>query len=451
MVSLFEISQRKPLWAHVATGVPTLDQMLNFQGDGILDMQSVPCNNGAMAILANMMASHLLHSPSLRVVVLECTNPFEMEFVRRNPQYDQWIEQERVQRYTTSTFGRLYAFFAFMPLQPGPPGSTLFVVLNFHESLEHYQLQLAATHEERLLKHQIERNSCILENAEKIAAEGIELVSLPKIPPSSALLRDNPYVKANQHHNALYLLMAEYAFTHSALFVLFGHLEPKYKPVQTDPPQLSPQPDTSFSSQRPPKVPRQLVLAPLTFGTRQNDVAFSESKITARIVLYLDWYYKSPHFRREGRVPDAEDYYPVYAAKYSSMKFGNINEPVYFDFMRAEAGQCFVDLLGTETGGLSELIQTSISSTQTRPRDSGVSRNAIALSSSPPITSTQILQQTKLAESKRSEESGDSFESEEEGDAFSTASASERLFIEGSDVELTGTILEDDDWLVRHT
>ncbi|OBA21424.1 hypothetical protein METBIDRAFT_56149, partial [Metschnikowia bicuspidata var. bicuspidata NRRL YB-4993] len=327
MVSLFDISTQKPFWSHLSTGVPTLDLMLRLQSDALLDLQSVPANSAFSAVLCSLVASHLLLSPELKVVVLETLNAFPWLILEQHPSFDAaWVDQGRLVSYHVPTFAQLYAFFAFMPLQEVEPGSVLVAVTNFHETIEFYRLQISATHEELLLKHQIDKNRCFLEHMPKAMEEGLDAIALPQVP---LIARENPYTKAQNHLNGLILMMSDFAFKFSAVVLLAGHLEPKFLPISQIPISQGPtSQNTSFHS----KDSSRQVLQPVTLGPSSSEKPnLAESKITARWVFYNDWFDKSPYFARQHKQLGDLHRFFVSVVKVSYLNgVNNINDPVYF-------------------------------------------------------------------------------------------------------------------------
>lgn len=438
MVSLFDISTQRPLWAGLTTGVPSLDALLPKEASAILDLQSVPASAAFLGVVVNLMVSHLVALSELRVVVLEALDTFCWLLLTQHPQFDErWLDG-RVTKYATRSFAQIYAFFTFMPLANVAPGSVLMVLWNFHEVVEMYRVQLSAAYEETLLRHEINDRRVLWANRDKVKEEGLALVPLFQLPQSSKL-GENPIVRAQNHINELFKRMGQFAYKHSAVIALQGHLDLKFKPWTRQDVSLDPltSQNQSFSE---PKRSGRLIFHPMQFGYSGSDTRssrFCDSQITARFVFYNDWYHKSPHFQRELREPHKEDLYFVTAVKAHRLRgVSNINDPVYFDFKYAPGksgmtGSWFIDLLEQETSDLSALIQNSLSLTQVYK---ATGRVPINISSSPPFTRSQA---------------GVDIDAE-----MGNADA-DLLVISGSDVELTGTLLDEidnePDWLARHS
>lgn len=459
MVSLFDMCLQRPLWAHLSTGIPTLDQMVEFQLDGVFDFQSVPANAGVTAMTCNLMVSHLRESKQLTLFVVETLNGFHWDLLRQHPQYDRnWENSDQIQIFSATSVVELFWFFAFGPAQH-VGASTMLFITNFHEIVELYRLDIAAAHEEALLRHQIDKNRELLKNFDRIAEEGIELVSLPQLPPNSGLLKENPYIKAQNHVDELFKEMAEFTYKNSAIVVLLGHLDAVYKPYGKRQLVL-PTPSSSFVgsqqnslSQPVTREQNRLVLAPVTFSKPPSgkqalsDVGLNESRITARLIFYDDWYYKSPLFLSKGIEPREEDRYHVLVVKVTVPNgVSNINEPVYFEFNKTgdkDDQTWLVDLQVQDESNLSALIQNSLYSTLQMPRAASTQiARQLAIPSSPPV-STGKRNYSSFSRDLHSdmpmEEKNDqsSHEEEEIHNEF------EELYIDGSDVELTGTLLED--------
>ena len=448
MVSLFEICQQKPLWEHLTTGLPTLDQVLEYQTDGIFDFQSVPTNSAMYAVVCNLIVSHLQAGETKRVVIIETLNPFPWEILHLHPNFKpQW--QSRIETFSLSSFPQLFAFLKLEDLQPIMAGSILAFITNFHALIEHYRLQISASYEESLLKHQIEKNGVVIDKMEQAVEEGFSLLDLPELPEKSSLLRKNPILKAQDHITQLFKELGEFVYKHTCMVVLIGHLEPQYKAyskkrsstvMDSSQSQIS----LSLSNGSSFYSDRRLVLAPVSFGrpgsgeerrTRVWDV--NDSKITSRLVFYHDWFYNSPMFLSRKRPALSKEHYLVSVVKVTHLAgVGNIYDPIFFDFQHnyeiedSDLNEnCLIDLLAQNTGDLSALIQDSLYMTQTLPKAVSTQIEiSVPIPSSLPISKSQseVTEPFSSGETERSDMYRDS-----------------QLVIEASDVELTGTLLED--------
>ncbi|SGZ55752.1 CIC11C00000004964 [Sungouiella intermedia] len=482
MVSLFDISLQRPTWSHLSTGVPTLDQMLDLQSDGLFDFQSVPANAGVEAMVCNLMVSHLASSSSLKILVIETLNSFNWNLLKQHPQFDaEWHPRVSVHRLLLVV--ELFWFFTFGPGASADCTSTLLFITNFHEIVDLYRLHVAQSYEDALLKHQIDKNRELLANLDRAREEGLELVSLPLLPPQSDLLKLSPYVKAQKHIDELFKEISEFTYKNSAIVVLLGHLDAKFMPYNTARLLAMSPNNSSMASQntestlsqtfgrdgRDGRDANRLVLAPVTFGKNPSgnraggEAGLNEVKITARLVFYNDWYHKSPYIRNTENPPDVSEDFLVLVVKVTSLNgVANINEPVFFDLSarhpnsEASLNGWLIDLQVQEDQDLSALIQDSINSTQAPRAASTQIARQLALPSSP--FSTQRISKATMEENTeclvdksegRLEESltdkretGEEIQKEEDSDANSEQNYQD-LYIDGSDVELTGTLLED--------
>lgn len=500
MVSLFDMWLQRPTWAHLSTGIPTVDQMLHLQSDGFFDFQSVPANAGVTAMVCNLMVTHLAESENHKVLVLETLNPFQWDLLRQHPRYDaKWDGQISI--CSLLSVAEIFWFFTLGPGVSMDCSSTLVFITNFHEIVELYSLHVAQAYEEALLKHQIDCNREILANMDRAKEEGLDLIALPQLPALSDLLRVNPYVKAQKHIDELFKELAEFTYKHSAVVVLLGHLDAKFKPYG-NPRTLSMSPNASFTGSQPSNTmsqaggrePSRLMLTPVTFGKRSSgnraagEAGLNEHRITARLVFYNDWYHKSPYIRSKDTIPDDSEDVLVLVVKITSLGgVGNINEPVFFDLSarhpnsNAPLNGWLVDFQVQDEENLSTLIQDSINSTQAPRGTSTQIARQLAIHSSPFSSQRKFpghgpSEGEKEDRDNEEEEEGTNEEGTNEGGTNEEGAKGQKneeqgtkeqgaqelghienhsvsttpeandfpdLYIEGSDVELTGTLLEE--------
>lgn len=448
MVSLFEISTQRPLWNHLTTGVRSLDLTLSFQSDGLYDFQSVPNNSAMFAVVCNLIVSHLQSGSWQKVVIIQTLNPFPWEMLRQHPKFEsEWIDEGRINEYSLLSLPQLFSLFCLDMVKSSRAGSVLVFITNFHELIEHYKLQISTSYEEILLKHQIDKNRQLLENEAKFREEGPELISLSALPKDSALRRQHPIIKAQNHITELFKLLGEFSYRYSALVVFLGHLEPQYKLFSKkrtantlDPMQSQTSFSQSSASSTSFSFDRRLVLMPVTFGKQsalEDNLArtadLNESKLAARLIFYNDWFCHSPMFLSRKRSALPKEHYLVPVVKSSNLNsVSNIHEPIFFDFQHnydIEDGDAeenwLIDLLVEPSDDISVLIQESLQSTQTMPRAVSTQLNILPLSS-PIAKSHPRLKETIIdAETEKYDYYGS------------------QLVIDGSDVELTGTLLDD--------
>lgn len=483
MVSLFDMSTQGARWDHLDTGDSALNQMLDVRMDAIIDLQSVPSNSAVYAILANLMASHLKRTGT-KVIVVETVNLFEWEWLKRHPEYQEsWFLDRRIPIFRLNSFAKLFAFFSKVPMDEIAAGSLLVLVLNFHELVELYRLQFSAVCEESLVKHQIDKNRTLLNNWNKATEEGWELVKIPSLPRSSALLRESPYSRFRNHFALLLQLMNKFAYQHSSVVLVQGFLTPKYKPYTAKKPLEKSQAGTqagpenglkssSASFLQRPYTSSRLYLTPVTFLLDSDSENRNGSKFSSRILIYNDWYFKSPHFLNEQRDITASDYRFVSVAKVTTYHGQHsFNKPVYLDFQVdpfSSQGQrsglsWFVGTQSLENSQISETnsllmpendLSTLLqSSTQVYGRKRPYVQTDMA--SSPPITISQYQERfgagTTAADNENSESDSETASEPESilSDVRSVeidvgANTIDDSFIEGSDVELTGTIFGED-------
>lgn len=461
MVSLFHMSTQGLRSDHLDTGISALNQILDIKMDAVLDVQSVPMNPALSAILANLIASHLSKSNTM-VVIIETLNPFEWEWLRHHPRYqDSWLEEKRICVYRLDSFAKLFAFFSFMPSELNGLTPVLALIMNFHELIELYRLQLAACYEETLLKHQIDKCNTLLANKEKYLEEGFELIELPSLPKTSSLLRESPFSQFTRHIDSLLLLINAFAYKRSGVVVLQGFMVQSFKPYsqtmdtssQISGIRNSESSQNKFVTTKYHKKSR-LVFTPISIG-KENKAG--ENKISSRLLFYNDWYFKSPHFVSEDRSKQKSDYHLVSVVKVTNFYgYHTINDPIYFDFKQYpipgtkldEFDSWFINLLeirvsndnntAAEQQDLSAVLHTS---TQHLSRKRDFSSTQLA--SSPPFRASQLQEELNRVidydNSDSNSEHSDARSVEVDIDAYSF----DGLVIEGSDVELTGTVFED--------
>lgn len=353
-------------------------------------------------MVCNLMVSHLAESEKHKVLVLETLNPFQWDLLRQHPRYEaKWEGQISI--CSLQSVAEIFWFFTLGPGVSIDAGSTLLFITNFHEIVELYSLHVAQAYEEALLKHQINCNREMLANLDRAKEEGLGLIALPQLPALSDLLRVNPYVKAQKHIDELFKELAEFTYKHSAVVVLLGHLDAKFKPYGNSRTLTMP-PNTSFAgsqlsstlSQAGGREPSRLMLTPVTFGKRSSgnrtagEAGLNEHKITARLVFYNDWYHKSPYIRSMDTIPDDSEDVLVLVVKVTSLSgVGNINEPVFFDLSArhpnsdASLNGWLVDFQVQDEQNLLTLIQDSINSTQAPRATSTQIARQLAIHSSP--------------------------------------------------------------------
>lgn len=456
MVSLFDLCLQLSPWAHLSTGLPSLDALLQIHSsESILDFQTVPLNNFMHAVLSNLIASHLKNTTHRSVIIIETFNPFQFSQLHQHPDFEpSWLT--RIRRFKLDSFPRVLSFFLFNPLKDEAK-STLILIMNFHEMLEYYKLQLTVTYQEALLKHRIEYNGTVLENKERIKADGLDSVDLPKIPPNSDLLNMNPILKNQEHINEMFKQIGKYLFRNSLLVILAGGMNTKRVPsgsVGVGTPMALSQLASFLLTQDIPSQHQDIgqglsqVFDPVSFdrlGALRK--ALNDHKISHRLLFYYDSYTHTPHFQ-QGIVNETSKSRSVGAVKVSRLlRGGNISDPVYFDFydgfykdnLSAELSQekknILIDLLHLGELEFSSFLEETINLTQLQMRPLSERR----------LHRSQILQiaSSPVAPDKARKRASSDHDESEKFPRRSFSIDDENLVIEASDNELTGTFLDD--------
>lgn len=256
MVSLFELLQRQHQ-KKLSTGIASLDGMLpkNLGSGGIYDIHAVPGCTEQYKILAALMVSHLSQDNASSVVVIDTLHPFPVHWLRETKHFKQ-VMLEKIEWYTVRTISQLFTLMHSI-------SGDLVIINNFFELIEFYKLELSSLYEEALLKHQIEVNSVIQYNLLKIQEEG-GMPSLPRIPPTSDLLRESPSKKFNAHISLLSNLFSQFVRTQSLLLFLVGCLDTQYETLES----LN-ESQRQWSQQQAPHQPATTMLQPTTATQQQ--------------------------------------------------------------------------------------------------------------------------------------------------------------------------------------
>ena len=506
MVSLFDMSTQALRWAHLDTGLPSLNLLLDIKMDAVLDVQSVPAHAAVWAVLANVVVSHLAE-PGTSVALIETLNAFEWEWLEAHPGYQQsWHAERPIRVYRLDTFAKLFLFFSATLLHGATDKALLVLACNFHETVELYRLQLAACHEEILVKHQIDITAVLWANRAKGAEEGYDLIDLPKLPKGSLLLRESPAARFKKHLNMLLLVINSFAYRQSAVVFLQGYMEPRYKPYTYKSSAAASQTASTASEGPAPngffsKQPAsRLVLVPVTFS-KENDDHLGENRLSSRLIFYNDWYFRSPHFRSERRPRDRSDCHFVSVVKVTNFHgVHSINKPIYFDFLKnpfsrlGPTGPWFINLLAApvsptcpigdlDPADLSSALRKSVHALQQSTQALQPStKSSQAHENARPLSSVDAVSGTPNGNRKRSlteaelapflpvttsqldrpdypEEDGSECSNAQSVEVDIEACSFDQLVIEGSDVELTGTVFDDlsgfssqssAGWMTRH-
>lgn len=436
MVSLFDILLKKPTWAHISTGISGLDSVIRVAGShAILDFQSTPIHNAMFAVICNMMVSQLEEDVNKTVIVIETFNQFPWQLFSQHPRYEEaWMS--RIKRFYLPTFAQVLSFFMLNPLK-SLANSAFVIIVNFHEVVEYYRYQIVVSFEEALLKHQIERNSVVIDNFRKDENGGNHEQSVPTLDGQSSLANESPFSKFQTHVDALFQHLNSYLVSYNLLVLIVGCMDVKYK--NRPKPSINHYSDALlseseiFPSQQQKKI---LHFDPIKYDKigQAIQAGLNESRITQRVIFYNDWYHKSQHFSMAENSASHQTLRKVAAAKADKdTGTGNIIDPIYFDFNHKLYGKesiendWLIDLLDAPDEDLSSFLEESILSTQEQLK--------------PPYERAR--KRLKLAEQVPS--SPVRWESHAEnslGAGNLPIQDTQALVIEGSDVELTGTIFE---------
>lgn len=433
MVSLFDICLEKPKWSHISTGVASIDAMIDLTGSGaIIDFQSTPIHNAMFATVCNMIVTQLEYSEDSHVIVLETFNPFPWGLYAKHPRYNKnW--DARIKKFQVSTFAQILAFFICNPMK-ALSRSSLVIIVNFHEVMEFYRHQLNATFEEALLKLEIEKNEDLLNTLKRDGR-----IDTPgngqnqDIP----LFKESPLVKYQEHVDEMFKHLNGFLREYSLIILLLGCMDVKSR-VQFRNPESANDSQTANNSSKlirdsstRTRSGSRYLFTPVTYDKRVNSftTALNDSKILQRILFFKDFYRNSHHYSQGTQAFDTDGERIVAVAKPDKENAsGNIMEPSFFDFAEkfyqdTTGENCWlIDLQESNDGDLSNYLEESILLTQQLLRPS--SERSSKRPKVPNIPSSPVKQVSN-------------YWSDENG----TLAIS--LVIEGSDVELTGTIFEE--------
>ncbi|PVH21597.1 hypothetical protein CXQ85_000579 [Candidozyma haemuli] len=148
------------------------------------------------AVICNMMVSQLEEDVNKTVIVIETFNQFPWQLFSQHPRYEEaWMS--RIKRFYLPTFAQVLSFFMLNPLK-SLANSAFVIIVNFHEVVEYYRYQIVVSFEEALLKHQIERNSVVIDNFRKDENGGNHEQSVPTLDGQSSLANEIAAAKADK-------------------------------------------------------------------------------------------------------------------------------------------------------------------------------------------------------------------------------------------------------------
>lgn len=255
---------------HLTTSIPTLDEILfksSFVETNIFDLQSAPSCQGMYIVVASLIISSLIQDKP--VVLIDTLNKFPIHLIKSHPQFKPRFKSN-ITHYVCDTFAKLYSVIS---TKSNFVKDSVIVINEFHSLLELYKLEISMSYEEIILKNYVENNSTLISNKRNGTRD-----KFTKVPDSSDLLKISPISKFESHVNLLFRNLNTIG-TDSLIFLL-GYLETKYRPYKTanniDVSQLS------YSEKG------RVVLSP----------SVTHKSCTTKLLFYLDWYHKTPHFFR---------------------------------------------------------------------------------------------------------------------------------------------------------
>lgn len=435
MVSLFDILHKPSEWNQISTGVDSLDSLIRVDGSqAILDFQSTPLHNCMFAVVCNMMVSYLELKSDGKIIVLETFNQFPWKLLRKHPRYNELLER-CITRYSLPTFSQILAFLMIKRLEKYDC-SPFIVIMNFHEVLEYYRLQLVTAFEEALLKLEVDWNTAYIEKLNKTDPATTADKSLPDLP-DSTLFRESPFLKFQSHVDVMFKHLNEFATCQQLMILLLGCMDVKMNTLKTgSETEDNYIPAKSNSTVEPsPKMRSKSRFEPTKYDHRQlGNRSLNENKIHQRILFYNDFLINS-HYNLDNKDEASKNCDRVVAVAKADKEnvAGNIMEPVYFDFMdlgdaeNNKNASWLIDLLHSEEEPLSSFLEESIVITQQQLRPSSERQNK-----RPKMTNDFPSSPVKYSDP--TQYSSNSVES---------PSLMQDSVIEGSDVELTGTVFDE--------
>lgn len=308
MVNLADVRGRRS-FAHIQSGIGSLDEMVALTTNGIVDFQTVPGTSAAEAIVAVYIQKHLEHSKTSHVVVIDCLRAFPMKLVSDHTQYevDQWVD--RIHWYHDVGFARLEWLFGELS-SSNARSDVLIVVNSFHEACNLYRNLLVLRTKETLLQFQIDRNDTLIRGLDRFKEEGV-IPKLAQLPQGSELLKVSPASKFDTHLIHLLSCISLVAYSKNLLVILNGTMDVGWRTIDTAEPLMLP--NVSSSSTQPPSSQLflrsdRLQLAGLSPSARLSFVSSFlktpavNAYISKRVLFYKDWYHRTVHFSKRFEV-----------------------------------------------------------------------------------------------------------------------------------------------------
>lgn len=299
-MSLFQLMLQQHTWAHVSTGVGTLDELMRVPGPlAVVDFQDVAGLAAASAAVRAMGRAHGARGP---VVTVRCGllgptrdprsgppglegsvtsfGPKESVTNKSGPFGPPQSAPPSTQNGSSRTGATLFycrslsqLYVLLLSLHKSLAKNTLLVLEGIHDLVDQYRLSLWRIQKHTLLKAQMEVNDALLHGH-----------TPAHIPPASDLLCVHPGKKGQGHIDKVVDLISRLAVDHHSLVVLQGRLDVRH-----------------------------------VDGARRFVPTLTEydALLLSRVLFYRDWH--------QGRL--------VYWAKVENMHQVGINEPVPFEIV----------------------------------------------------------------------------------------------------------------------
>ncbi|CCG23889.1 hypothetical protein CORT_0E03000 [Candida orthopsilosis Co 90-125] len=254
------------------TSISTLDDILfnsSYVKGPIFDLQSTPSCHGMYIVISSLIISNLTQERP--VVIIDTSNKFPFHLLKNHPQFKLEFKSN-ITHCVCDTFAKLYSVISS---KTKFANGSMIVINEFHSLLESYKLEMSMSYEETILKNYVENNSTLINNKFNGTKDPIV-----KIPPSSDLLKISPISKYESHVNLLFRNLNSICTDLNATIYLLGYLETKYRPYKLN--------NTIDASQLSYSEKGRIVLSP----------SVTHKSCITKLLLYLDWYHKTPHFFR---------------------------------------------------------------------------------------------------------------------------------------------------------
>ncbi|KAI5959343.1 hypothetical protein KGF57_002119 [Candida theae] len=262
----------------LSTSISTLDDILlktSFVDTPIFDLQSTPSCRGMYIVMTSLIVSHL--SQNKPVIIIDTLNKFPFHLLKNHTKFNADFKNN-ITHYVCDTFAKLYSLIS---TKSNFGTDSLIVINEFHSLLELYKLEMSASYEETILKNFIENNSTLINNKASGAKD-----TFTKIPSASDLLKVSPISKYEAHVKLLFRNLHNICTDSNSMIYLLGYMETKYRPYKLL--------NNVDASQLAYSEKGRVILSPIS----------THKSCTTRLLFYLDWYHKTPHFFRNFPIDD---------------------------------------------------------------------------------------------------------------------------------------------------